>query len=304
MRIAVTGRHGQIARALGERSMLAGATIVTLARPEIDLLLPTGIPAALAAAHADIIVNAAAYTSVDLAETDTETLNAVNVVGAAAVAAAARSLAVPVIHLSTDYVFDGLLNRPYVEDDAAHPINCYGKSKLASESSVVAANPDHAILRTGWVYSPFGKNFLRTMLAAALHRNEVSVVSDQAGAPTSAVDIADGILRVARNMLSNPGNAKMRGTFHMTANGEATWAEFAEAIFVASRTVGGPWAQVRRISTADYPTLAKRPANSRLNSTKVAEAHDVILPHWREALPACIRRLVPFEFSAKCSNDK
>jgi dTDP-4-dehydrorhamnose reductase len=304
MRIAVTGRHGQIAHALGERGMLAGATIVTLARPEVDLLLPAAIPAALAAAHADIIVNAAAYTSVDLAETDTEAVNAVNVVGAAAVAAAARSLAVPVIHLSTDYVFDGLLNRPYVEDDATHPINCYGKSKLASESSVVAANPNHAILRTGWVYSPFGKNFLRTMLAAALHRSEVSVVSDQVGTPTSAVDIADGILRVAKNILSNPGNAKMRGIFHMTASGEATWAEFAEAIFLASRAAGGPSADVRRISTADYPTSAKRPANSRLNSARLAEVHEVILPHWREAVPACIRRLVPLEFSEDCSKHK
>lgn len=298
MRVAVTGRHGQIARALCERATFAGATIVTLARPEIDLLLPGGISAALSAAHADIVVNAAAYTSVDLAETDAETVNAINVTGAGAVAAAARSWSLPVIHLSTDYVFDGLLNRPYVEDDAASPVNCYGLSKLAGEDAVVAANPDHAILRTGWVYSPFGKNFLRTMLATAVNRNEISVVADQIGAPTSAFDIADGILTVASNMLGNPRNTEMRGKFHMTASGEATWADFAEAIFLASRTAGGPSAQVRRIETGNYPTPAKRPAHSRLDSTKLAKVHGVVLPHWQDALPACINRLVPSEFCA------
>src|ERR1035437_8542537 len=240
MRIAVTGRHGQIARALGERAPFAGAAIVTLARPEIDLLLPDGVLAALTAARADIVINAAAYTSDDLAETETEAVRAINVTGAAAVAEAARMLGLPVIHLSTDYVFDGTLDRPYREDDPTCPINCYGQSKLAGENAVVSANPDHAILRTGWVYSPFGKNFLRTMLAIAANRSEVSVVADQIGAPTSAFDIADGLLKVADNMLGNPRSSEMRGTFHMTATGEATWAQFAEAIFLASGAAGGP----------------------------------------------------------------
>jgi dTDP-4-dehydrorhamnose reductase len=298
MRVAVIGRYGQIARALCERSSSAGATIVTLARPKIDLLLPGGISTALVTAHADIVVNAAAYTSVDLAETDADIVNAINVTGAAAVAAAARSFGLPVIHLSTDYVFDGLLDRPYVEDDATNPVNRYGQSKLASEDAVAAANPDHATLRTSWVYSPFGKNFLRTMLAIAVNQSEISVVADQVGAPTSAFDIADGILGIASNMLTNPGSSEMRGTFHMTAAGEATWAEFAEAIFLASRTAGGPSAHVRRIATADYPTPAKRPANSRLDSTKLAEIHRVVLPHWRDALPVCIERLIPSAFGA------
>ena len=304
MRVAVTGRHGQIARALGERASFAGAEILTLARPEIDLMHPNGVLAALSGVRADIVINAAAYTSVDLAETETEAVYAINVAGAAAVAEAARTLNMPVIHLSTDYVFDGKLGRPYREDHPTSPINRYGQSKLDGEKAVASANPDHAILRTGWVYSPFGKNFLRTMLAIATTQSEVSVVADQVGAPTSAFDVADGALRVARNMLGNPNNAEMRGTFHMTAAGEATWAQFAEAIFFASGAVGGPSARVRRIATSDYPTPAKRPANSRLDSAKIADVHHVILRQWQDALPTCIGRLIPSEFCANSWNLK
>ena len=292
MRVAVTGRHGQIARAVGERSAAAQAEIVTLARPEVDLLHPAGFLAALRDAKADIVIHAAAYTSVDLAETELELARAINVTGAAAVAQAASTLNLPVISLSTDYVFDGSLDRPYREDDIARPVNQYGRSKLAGEKAIAAANSNHAILRTSWVYSPFGKNFLRTMLTAAASHKEVAVVADQIGAPTSAFDIADGLLKVAHNMLANPGNLEMRGIFHMTAMGETTWADFAQTIFVTLTAAGGPSVLVRPVPSSGYPTPAKRPANSRLDTAKLARIHHVSLPPWQSGLRSCIDRLM------------
>lgn len=292
MRVAITGRHGQVVRALLECATETGDAVVTLARPEFDLMHPAGTEVALAAAKPDVVVSAAAYTAVDAAESDCETAFAVNAEGAGAVAAAAASLRIPVIHLSTDYVFEGTLDRPYREDDATGPQGVYGASKLAGERAVAAANDDHAILRISWVYSPFGKNFVRTMLAVAGQREELTVVADQHGTPGNAHDIARGILSVARNLVTRPDDRALRGTFHMSAAGATTWAGFAEAIFVASRRVQGPSASVRHITTAEYPTPASRPANSRMDSSKLAAVHGVSLPEWQTSLPACVERLV------------
>lgn len=291
MRLAVTGRNGQVARALIERAP-AGVEIVTLARPETDLRDPVAVAEAIAAAGADAVINAAAYTAVDLAETEPELAHQINAAGAGAVAAAAARRNIPVIQISTDYVFDGNSDRPYREDDATGPIGVYGASKLAGERAVAAANADHAILRTAWVYSPFGKNFVRTMLTLAQRRDEVSVVADQCGAPTSALEIADGIFAVARNLLAQPNAQALRGVFHMTASGAADWAQFAVAIFACSAALGGPSATVKPIPTADYPTPARRPANSRLDCTRLAELHGVRLPPWDQSLAPCVERLV------------
>jgi dTDP-4-dehydrorhamnose reductase len=292
MRIAVTGRQGQVAHALIERGGAVGAKILPLARPDIDLALPETIPGALAALHADLVVNAAAFTAVDLAEAQSERAFAINHRGAEAVAAAAASLKIPVVHLSTDYVFDGNLDRPYVESDPVNPINVYGRSKLAGERAVATTQPDHAILRTAWVYSPFGKNFVRTMLSLAHQRSEVSVVTDQLGAPTNALDVADAVLVVARRLLERPTESELRGIFHMTGGGVATWADFAEAIFAASRAAGGPFAHVNRISTSAYPTPAGRPANSCLDGGKLAAVYGLRLPSWRQSLPDTVARLL------------
>lgn len=290
MRVAVTGQSGQVVQALIERS--GDAVIVPLGRPEFDLLQPASIDAAIAAAQPDVVVNAAAYTAVDLAESEAELAHRINADGAGAVAAAAARLGVPVIQLSTDYVFDGTAARPYTEDDLPNPISVYGVSKLAGERAVAAANPDHVVLRTSWVYGPFGKNFVRTMLSLAQSRNEVSVVADQHGAPTSALDIADGVLAVARNLLAQPQRQDLRGTFHMASAGETNWAAFALAIFAASASKGGPSAQVRPVTTADYPTAARRPANSRLDCSRLAATHGVRLPAWRESLRPVVTRLL------------
>lgn len=293
MRIAVTGKAGQVVTSLIERGVAAGHEILALGRPELDLVDPASIARALEAAAPDAIVSAAAYTAVDKAESESELVHAVNGAGAGAVAQAARALGVPLVHVSTDYVFDGALDRPYLEGDPTGPTSVYGASKLAGEQAVLAAHGDNsAVLRVAWVYSPSGSNFVKTMIHLAADRDEVSVVADQLGNPTSALDIADGIIRVATNLQSN-SDAELRGVFHMTASGEASWADFAEAIFAASVARAGPSARVKRITTADYPTPATRPANSRLDCCRIAKAHGVALPDWRGSLDTVMALLQP-----------
>jgi dTDP-4-dehydrorhamnose reductase len=291
MRIAVTGREGQVVQALIERGAAAGHEVIPLGRPVLDLTARAmSIQDALANAAPDMIVSAAAYTAVDRAESERDLAFAINATGAESVAAAACAIGVPLVHLSTDYVFDGAKPTPYVEGDATGPTGVYGASKLAGEELVLAAQPNSAVLRTAWVYSPFGANFVRTMLRLAETRDEVSVVADQRGNPTSALDIADGIIAVATNLAADQAPAR-RGIFHMTGSGEANWAEFAEAIFAASAAGGGPSATVRAIATADYPTAAARPANSRLDCTLLETRHGVRLPDWHGAVEAVVARL-------------
>ena len=291
MRLTVTGRDGQVARALVEAGPMLGIDVVAAGRPELDLALPETVLSALSAARPDIVVNAAAYTAVDQAEVEPEQANAVNATGARAVAVAARALGLPIIQLSTDYVFDGEKPAPYTEEDPPAPATVYGRSKLAGEKAVAAASPDHVILRTAWVYSPHGKNFVRTMLALAANRNELRVVADQRGCPTYAPDIAAAVLTAARNLLNNPADLRLRGVFHLAGSGETTWAEFAEAIFAFGAAKGWPRPVVIPIRSVDYPTPARRPKNSRLDCTKLARVHGVHLPQWRASLEACLERL-------------
>lgn len=291
LKIAVTGRSGQIVNALLERGGMAGHEVVALGRPGLDLADPASIMQALAATAPDVVVSAAAYTAVDLAETESDLAHAVNGAGAGAVARAARVLGVPLVHISTDYVFDGALDRPYCEDDRPRPIGVYGASKLAGEQAVFAEHGDNsAVLRTAWIHGPFGGNFVKTMLRLACTCDEVPVVADQFGNPTSAFDVADGILMVSSNLVRSD-DAALRGVFHMTGRGEASWADFATAIFAASAKQGGPSAGVRRITTAQYPTAAARPANSRLDCGLIAQVHGVVLPDWRASLETVLARL-------------
>ena len=294
MRIAVTGRDGQVVSAFLDIAASEGVEVIAVGRPDLDLAAPATVLPALQAARPDVVVSAAAYTAVDKAESEPEVARAINQEGAEAVAAAAARLGVPVIHLSTDYVFDGAATRPYREDDPTGPLGVYGRSKLLGERAVAAVNPRHVILRTAWVYSPFGANFVRTMLRVAGSRDEVSVVADQQGCPTSAIDIARAVIAVARRV--GPGSVDaapdLFGTFHLTGRGEAVWADVAEAVFARSAALGGPTARVKRIGTADYPTPARRPANSRLDGGKLAHVYGLVLPAWRESLDGCVTRLV------------
>ena len=209
MRIAITGRDGQVAQSLAFIGPQEGVEVVRIGRPAFDLTKPATIYPALEAARPDIVVSAAAYTAVDKAESDHDLAFAINATGAGEVAAAAARLGVPVIHLSTDYVFDGASSRPYRETDDTNPLGVYGRSKLEGERAVAAAHPHHVILRTAWVYAPFGKNFVRTMLLLAGTRDEISVVADQWGCPTGAIDIARTLIKVAKMLAGNSANTAM-----------------------------------------------------------------------------------------------
>jgi dTDP-4-dehydrorhamnose reductase len=292
MRIAVTGTAGQVASALRERASALGVNVAAIGRPALDLSKTgTALPA-LKAVRPDAIVHAAAYTAVDQAEQDSRLASQINVFGASEVAAAAHMLDVPIIYLSTDYVFNGQKGTPYVETDPISPLNLYGSTKAAGEKAVRGRAPNHAILRVSWIYSPFGKNFVRTILRAAKSRDTIDIVADQYGTPTSAFDVADGIIVVIKNLISRPSASALRGLFHMSAAGDTSWAGFGEAVFAASKEVGGPFATVRPIPSKDYPQAAKRPANSRLDCSKIAEVHGVRLPDWQSSLRLCVERII------------
>lgn len=291
MRIAVTGKQGQVVSALLERGSVAGVEIVAVGRPELDLVDRASIRTVLSQIKPNVIVSAAAYTAVDKAESEEALAFAVNAEGATAIAEVAKELGVPIVHLSTDYVFSGDKEGLYVESDATGPVSAYGRSKLAGEEGVATANPNHVILRTAWVYSPFGANFLKTMLRLAETRDTLNVVADQRGSPTSAIDIADAVIAIAKR-LSADKDDKLRGIFHLTGSGEATWADFAEAIFAGLRAKNGKAVSVGRITTMDYPTPAKRPANSRLSNNKLKQTYGIVLPDWKESTNVVLERLL------------
>ena len=288
MRLFITGgADGQLVRAM---LALKGGDldVIALGAPDLDLSQPDRLAAVVARIRPDILVNAAAYTQVDKAEEEEALATTINAEAAGALARAAAGLGVPVIQISTDYVFDGTRAGRYVETDPVAPVNAYGRSKLAGERAVAAATPRHAILRTSWVYDGEGRNFLRTMLRLAETREELGVVADQIGAPSYAPDIAAVVAQVARNLVAD-ASAQRCGLFHMTGGGETSWAGFAREIFRLSAQTGGPSAQVREIATSDYPTPAKRPANSRLDCGKLAAIHGARMPDWRDALERCMR---------------
>ena len=282
LRIAVTGRQGQVARAMAALGPVMGAEIIAVGRPELDLAVPGSVHPALAAVRPDAIVSAAAYTAVDKAEEEKDVAFAINGAGAGAVAEAAHALDVPMLHLSTDYVFDGAKADPYVETDPTAPSSVYGASKLEGERRVAAATSNHAIFRTAWVYSPHGANFLKTMLRLGETRETLSVVADQRGCPTSAADIARALILAAQRMAGDHHD-RYRGVFHLTGSGEASWADFAAEIFRAAERQGRRPVAVVPISSDQYPSPVRRPANSRLAGEKLRRIYGIALPDWRQS---------------------
>lgn len=291
MRIAVTGKQGQVAQALMERASHYSAEVIAIGRPEMDLLDEASVSRSLLAAKPDAIVSAAAYTAVDKAESEPEIAVAINALGAGAVARAAEQLKVPLLHLSTDYVFDGEKDAPYDEEDPPGPLSVYGASKLDGERQVSKATRNHVILRTAWVYSAYRSNFLKTMLRLSESRTEIGVVDDQLGRPTSAHDIADALFRIAARLISDP-DPHLRGIFHLAAEGEASWAGFAGEIFKGLEWRTGRSVAVRPIASADYPTAAKRPRNSRLSTEKLQETYSIRLPEWQASTSDVLDRLI------------
>lgn len=289
MRLAVTGKNGQVVSAL-QALASAELEIVALGRPELDLAQPETVLTALREANPDVVISAAAYTAVDKAESEPDIAFAVNRDGARAVAQAASDLGIPIIHLSTDYVFDGTKATAYVESDPTGPTSIYGRSKLEGERAVSEATDNYAVLRTAWVYSEYGNNFVKTMLRLSENRDELNVVADQFGCPTSANDIATAIVTIARK-LAEDSSARLRGVFHLSGTGETNWANFAKQIFAFSAENGGKSMIVNDITTEQYPTPARRPANSQLDCSKLEEVYGIRLPSWQTSTRAVVTAL-------------
>ena len=291
MKILVLGTSGQV----GSETMLADwgpdTVLIGLARPDIDMAQPGTIDAAMAAHAPDLVVNATAYTAVDKAESERETAFAVNRDGPARLAALCAEHGAALIHISTDYVFDGSKPTPYVESDPVCPISVYGASKEAGEAAVRAACPRHVILRTSWVYAAHGANFVKTMLRLGRERDEIGVVADQTGAPTSAADIAAAIVAIAKRIAEFPDSVAW-GTYNLTGAGATTWHGFADRIFQRLERAEGRRPRLRAIATADYPTPASRPANSRLDCARVRTAFGVSPPAWEDSLDRVLDRLL------------
>lgn len=292
MRIYVIGKEGQVARSLREAARHTSDIVIGCgSRPSVDILCPRSIEQGLAEFSPDIVINPAAYTAVDRAESEVDLAFSVNRDGAASVARATKRLGVPIIHLSTDYVFDGKKSSPYVETDAVAPQSVYGQSKLAGELAVAAENERSVILRTSWVYSPFGSNFVRSILRLALERDRLRVVSDQIGCPTYAPDIADAILAIARRIGYSGWSSSFAGVFHSAGPDEVTWFTFACQIMRLANAMGLRAVEVEAISTAEYPTAAARPANSRLSCERLHSIFEIRFPALSLSLEACLERL-------------
>ena len=280
MTMLVTGGAGQLATALARAG---GAEVERVGRPGFDFERPETVAATFERVRPDLVVNAAAWTAVDAAEQEPEAAMRANRDGPAALARLCAQAGVPLIHVSTDYVYDGDKGAPYVETDPPNPTGVYGATKLAGERAVLEACERAAVLRTSWVYSATGKNFVKTMLGAAQVRDTLKVVGDQKGCPTSADDLADAILAVAARLRAG-WRAEYAGVFHAAGEGWTTWHGLAVAVFEASGALGGKVPTVDAIRTADWPTPAKRPADSRLDCGKLARVFGVRQPDWRESL--------------------
>lgn len=286
MRLLVFGTTGQVAIELARNAPLVNATVTALGRDQADLTDPDACAAYVAGCDADVIINAAAYTAVDAAETDAASAQLVNADAPGAMARAAAQRGLAFLHISTDYVFDGSSERPWREDDAVAPLGVYGASKLDGERQITAAAGQHVILRTAWVFSAHGKNFVRTMLRVGAERDSLSVVDDQRGGPTPANEIAKTLLAIACAFHEGRGTS---GIFHFAGQPTCSWADFAEAIFATSANPRKP--TITRIPTSAYPTPAKRPANSALDCTRLREVYGIGQPDWRSGLKSVIQEL-------------
>ena len=285
MRMLVLGRNGQVGTALTQ-SLQGLGELITLDRAQLDLANQDAIRTAVRELQPQMIINAAAYTAVDAAESAEATAFQINAEAPRVIAEESERLGATLIHYSTDYVFDGGKQGAWLEDDATAPLSVYGRSKLAGEQAITDVGGTHLILRTSWVYGRHGKNFLLTMLKLAETRDELAVVDDQMGAPTWAVTIADATAAIIRDSGEPAQLAALSGVYHLCAGGHTSWFGFAEAIFAHASVQRKP--KLRPITTAEYPTPAKRPANSMLNTDKFRHTFGD-LPAWDDALQNCMQ---------------
>ena len=289
MKILVFGASGQIGREVCRAAWPPRYAILPLDRKAVDITKSAAVSAMLARETPDLVINLAAYTAVDRAESEPGVAWAANCAGAAHIAGACDESATPLVHLSTDYVFDGRKTGPYREEDAVGPLGVYGRSKEAGERAVRAAVARHMILRTAWVFGAYGANFVKTMLRLAAERPVLRVVADQRGCPTAAADIAAALMVIAAHI--ERGEAKW-GTYHFVGAGAASWHSFAQAIFDQAAPQLAACPQVEPITTGQYPTPARRPMNSVLDCRKIEEVFGISSPPWRTALATVIRELL------------
>lgn len=296
--ILIIGRDGQLARALAKRKRAGGTTISCIGRPDLDLGTADLLAARelISKQRPDIVINTAAYTAVDLAETEPEIAFATNANGPRVLAEATAQAGIPIIQVSTDYVFDGQKPSPYLENDATNPLCIYGASKRAGELAVETANHKHVIIRTSWLYSETGKNFAKSILQMARVRDELTIVSDQIGRPTSADELADGLFRVVDNILFEPTKSELYGYFHAANSGQTSWHGFADEILHISEGLGGPQPRLKAVTTADYPGIAKRPLNSVLDCSKIRRVHGVELSHWQHPIAEMVKTTLALEY--------
>lgn len=289
MRLLIAGWHGQVARALIEAAP-ARTEIKALAagRPALDVRDPRSVERAFGDIMPDVVINSAAYTAVDQAETDQDAAFALNRDGAALLARAAARRNVPVIHLSTHYVFDGAKSDPYVEIDPTCPATVYGRSKLEGEEAVREAAPRHIIIRTGWVFSAAANTFVPRVLASAAGGERLRIVDDQTGNPTYAPHLASTVLDVALRIAARADTDSLWGTYHVAGTGVTSWHGFAAAVLTLS---GSRSAVIEPIASADYPAKASRPHNSALTCAKFEAAFGIVMPPWQEGVAACVARL-------------
>jgi dTDP-4-dehydrorhamnose reductase len=292
--VVVFGADGQVGRELVSQTWPDGLRALGLDRPGVDITDRIAVGRALARLRPPLVVNAAAYTAVDKAEQDSDRAWAANRDGAANLAAACAAQSIPLIHLSTDYVFDGTKAGPYVETDPVSPLGVYGASKQAGEAAIRERLAHHVILRTAWVFGVHGGNFVKTMLRLGAERPELGIVADQRGCPTEAAEIAQAIARIAASLLRGPGPEAF-GTFHFAGQPPTTWHGFAEAIFRRAAAAGRKVPALRAIATADYPTPARRPANSVLASDKLTRVYGIAPCDWQAALDRVLGRLIDAE---------
>lgn len=288
--LLVLGRTGQVATELQKLALPSGFTLEAWGRDRIDLCDPAKAAALVAAHRPAVLINAAAYTLVDKAETEPLAALVINRDSPAAISRACESLGIPYIHISTDYVFDGDKPTPYVETDQRNPKNIYGRSKSEGEDAVISSGARTAIIRTSWVYAAHGANFLRSMLRLAQSHDEIRVVSDQLGRPTWANDVAATVLDIA--VRARLGDDDALGVFHYSGAGDASWADFATEIFASASRRGLKSSRVKHITTAEYPTAARRPMNSRLDTSKIEQRLHIFPRDWREACDLCLSELV------------
>jgi dTDP-4-dehydrorhamnose reductase len=285
MKLMVTGASGMTGSEIVKQARLQGHACAFYSHLELDITDASAVRAAVSREKPHVVLNAAAYTAVDAAENEPETAQKVNADGAENLAAAARDNDAAIIHISTDYVFDGTARKPYAPDDPTCPINVYGHSKLDGETAVRQSCDRHVIVRTSWVYSDTGRNFVRTMLRLATERDELKVVNDQHGSPTSAPDLAGALLVAAKRVAADDA---VRGTYHFCNAGITTWHDFAMAIFELR---GGARPHITAIPAADFPTPAKRPAYSALDTTTFTARFGMTPRPWRIALADILGRI-------------